>query len=146
MSSVVLGADGLPMIDTAAVAREMETVKPVPRLYDAAGNLIVSRVDGVTQTLHFDEGADTFTYNWAMDAEPIIEANKRLQADNFTGMTRDKSLKHVARIDAVTAQLWETLYGLDWNRIGKDPAEDRKLDALLNDPDWRHCRTGGGRV
>lgn len=146
MSSVLLGADGQPMIDVAAVEKELETAKPTPRLYDAAGNLIVSRHDGVTETLHFDDGEDAFTYNWAMDVEPTLEANKRLQADDYTGMTRDKSLKHVARIDAVTAKLWETMYGLAWNRIGKDPAEDRKLDALLNDPDWRHCRTGGGRV
>ena len=143
---VLLGPDGLPIIDTAAVEKELETAKPEPRRYDESGNLLVRDLDGVKQTLHFDDDADTFTYNWRTDAEPIIESNKRLQADGYTGMTKDKSLKHVARIDAVTAKLWETKYGLNWSMIGKDPAQDRKLDALLNDPDWRLCRTGSGRV
>ena len=146
MSAVILGPDGLPIIDMAKVEKELEGAISEPRRFDPAGNLIVSEVDGVVQTLSFDDAADTFTYNWATDAEPIIEANKQLQADGYTGMTKDKSLKHVARIDAVTAKLWEIMYGLDWNRIGSDPEHDRKLDAILNDPDWRLCRTGGGRV
>jgi hypothetical protein len=100
--------------------------------------LPVSRMDGVTTTLHFDDSENTFSLNRVQDVEPILDLNKAAQA-NEDGMSASRELRHIARIPTVVYAEWCRQYGCD---VLKDKA---LLRRLLNDPDNRWLRVDGGR-
>jgi hypothetical protein len=101
--------------------------------------LPVSRMDGVTTTLHFDDAERTFSLNRVQDVEGILDLNKAQQA-NEEGMSQTREMRHVARIPVVVYHQWCEQYGFD---VMKDKA---LLRRLLNDPDNRWLRVDGGRV
>jgi hypothetical protein len=102
--------------------------------------LLVGKMDGITETLHFQDGDGTASLYREQDAEPILDANKRAQADGV-GWSPSRELRHVARIPTLIYHEWCKVHGVDVLH----PAHRDLLRRLLNDPDNRWLRVDGGR-
>ena len=103
----------------------------IKRLLDAQG--------GVVSEFHYDEMEDRTIINRVQDAEPILENNKRLQAEDGYSPSRD--LKRVASIPLVVWEKWNTeTNGRLINGMGKQE-RDMFLKRKLQDPDNRFFLT-----
>ena len=72
-----------------------------------------------------------------MDA--LLDLNREAQnhCDPYNG---ERDVRMVARIPLIVIAKWRNELGVDyWN-----PDHQDKVDALLNDADWRWLRTDGG--
>ena len=81
--------------------------------------------------------------NWAQRSSQLVDAlldlNREAQVHcNPYNGARD--VRMVARIPLIVIAKWRNELGVDyWN-----PEDQAKVDALLNDADWRWLRTDGG--
>ena len=80
--------------------------------------------------------------NWAQKSSqvvaPLLDLNKEAQnhCDPYNGA---RDVRMVARIPLIVIAKWRNELGVDyWN-----PDHQDKVDALLNDADWRWLRTDG---
>lgn len=70
------------------------------------------------------------------DIQSILDANKEAQ-NHCNPNNVDGSLRLAARIPLIVITKWRNELGVDfWN-----PDHQDKVDALLNDPEWRWLRT-----
>lgn len=92
------------------------------------------------EAFHYDEDTQRFAVETRQDVEPILDANKRAQADG-DGYTPSREMRHIARIPNVVIEKWINELGV--NVFNKDHAP--AVRRLLNDPDWRFLRTSPGR-
>ena len=83
--------------------------------------------------------------NWAQKAsqhvEGLLDLNReaRNHCDPYNGA---RDVRMVARIPLIVIAKWRNELGVDyWN-----PDHQHKVDALLDDADWRWLRTDGGTV
>jgi hypothetical protein len=76
------------------------------------------------------------------DVEPILDYAKAARSDGTRGYTPSRDMRRVAVIPLVIAEKWKNELGVDV--FNKD--HQRKVAALLNDPDWAYLRTCDGRV
>lgn len=94
---------------------------------------------GVAQYWHEDgEG-------WAVENEqyaaPILDLNKEAQ-NHCSPYNAARDVRMVARIPLIVITQWRNKHGVDyWN-----PDHQDKVDALLNDPEWRWLRTDWGTI
>jgi hypothetical protein len=83
--------------------------------------------------------------NWAQETvqQPagLIDLNRAAQ-NHCDPYNAARDVRMVARIPLVVIAKWRNELGVDyWN-----PDHQAKVDALLNDPDWRWLRTDAGRI
>lgn len=101
---------------------------------------------GVEEFLSFDEATQEVTikrvFTPTYDPNFVLEKNKQELADNPKNMSKDKSFQKVASIPQFVHELWKTMYGVDPLAKGNE----KLLERLLNDPEWREVRTSVGRV
>ncbi len=96
------------------------------------------------RTEYYSEGR-ALTINRVQDVEPILEDNKRLQAEP---QSRRTPFRHIARIPNVILERWfneELARGnvsLKWG--GKE--FDAIIKRKLQDPDWKFLRTDSKQV
>ena len=78
--------------------------------------------------------------NWAQKASQRVEALLDLNAEarnHCDPYNAARDVRLVARIPLIVIAKWRNELGVDyWN-----PDHQAKVDALLNDPDWRWLRT-----
>lgn len=74
------------------------------------------------------------------DVGPILEDNKRMQLTG-TGYSRDKFIQFLARIPVVVIEHW-----LNKGVNIFDKNDEKKIMALLNDPEWKYLKTIDGKV
>lgn len=98
--------------------------------------------DGTREIFHFDDVTQQVTIQTITDAEPIIEANKRLFNQGDTGYSPSREMKRAANIPMGVVLLWRQRYGVDV--FNRDHTE--KVRKLLNDSEWRLLRTAPGRL
>lgn len=98
--------------------------------------------DGVVNTFHHDEMADTSYVRSVQDVEPILESNKALQTLN-DGYSPSREMKRIASIPLVVAQKWMKEDGINWMALPKHE-KAKYLRRKLNDPNNRFLRTSGG--
>lgn len=103
--------------------------------------MLISRSAAYTATLDTQDG-DEFTVRYQADVQPVIDANKHDQVHNPTGYSPSRELQHVARIPITIQMQWIERYGADPLAKGNEGL----LRRILNDPDWRYLRTGGGLI
>ena len=99
---------------------------------------------GVTTTFHYDEDGDKSIIETTQDVEPILEANKAMQADG-DGYTPSRDLKHIASIPLVIVQKWMEEDGVNFLALGK-PEKRAYLRRKLNDPEYLYLRTSPGKL
>lgn len=109
----------------------------MPRHSRLVEHLPDAQITKVWHDLHDGDWA----YETRQDCTPILDANKEVQ-NHASGWNADRSMRHVARIPFIIMEKWRNELGVDyWN-----PDHQDKVDALLNDPDWRWLRTGAGNI
>lgn len=100
-------------------------------------------ITGIKEEIKFDWLADEVTlrttYLPTSGTFSILDQNKAFQASH-DGYSPTRELQHVASIPLAVIGLWIEKYGVDPTQKGHEVL----LARLLNDPDWRHLRTGGG--
>ncbi len=106
----------------------------------ATERFVTARHDGFTEYLQFDNDDETGHIVRVADVEPVIEANKRAQSDNPAGYGVTREWQHVARVPVMVQFEWIKRYGAD----PLAPGNEALLTRVLNDPEWRYLRTGGG--
>lgn len=79
---------------------------------------------------------------YEQDVEPIIEANKTRQLNQGKAMDTGGDWWHAAHIPDAVWMKWRIEEGIDIFNRDHMPAVKRKLD----DPDYRHLRTGVFRL
>jgi len=102
--------------------------------------------NGVKEDFHFDEEKQevTIARTFLGDASPLaqIELNKAFQNSGHSGYSSDKTYKQVASIPVAVIESWVMEFGVDPTAKGNEVL----LARLLNSPDYRFLRTGGGRI
>lgn len=104
-----------------------------------SGSRVVAQHDGWTELLHFNPD-DSFTLEKVVDVQPVLDANKRRHNDNPMGWSKTKEWRHVASIPPIVQLKWIERYGADPLAKGNEDL----LKRVLDDPEWRYLRTGGG--
>ena len=83
--------------------------------------------------------------NWAQQSfqhtEALIDLNREAQS-HCAPDNAGRDMRLVARIPVIIVAKWRNELGVDYF----DPDHQAKVDALLNDPEWRWLRTDGGRL
>ena len=103
--------------------------------------LPVGQFSGISETLHFDDSEETFCLLRSEDVEPVLDANKRAQADG-DGFSPTRELRHVARIPPLVVEIWNKTWGVDVLK----PANAALLRRLLRDRDNQFLRVSEGAV
>jgi hypothetical protein len=86
-----------------------------------------------------DDGSKTITMS--CDVSAALDYNKALRNHN-DGYTPSRDMVRVASIPASVRWHWMATEGWDC----ADKACRDKLMQKLDDPEWQHLRTGGGRM
>ena len=101
---------------------------------------------GVKEDFHFDEEAQEITIarTFLGSASPltVVEENKIFQNSGLSGYSLDKTFKQVASIPLAVVESWVMEYGVDPTAQGNEVL----LMRLLNSPDYKYLRTGGGTL
>lgn len=91
---------------------------------------------GATEIFEYDHANDRAIIHRSADVQPVIDRNKIL-ANHTDGWTsREKNMRHAARIPIDVALIWLRRYGVQCWRKDHWPAVRR----LLNDSEWRYLR------
>jgi len=98
--------------------------------------------DGIYEYIVFDDvDPEKFTLEYQCDVEPLLDFNKAY-ASMHDGYTPSRDLQWVG---SFPIHMGEKLK----QELGADPfarGNEDLLTKVLNDPDYRAFRTGGGRV
>jgi len=99
--------------------------------------------DAATGLAHWwlEDGEGNWAQKSAQQVEPLLDLNREA-ANHCDPCNAARDVRMVARIPLIVIAKWRNELGVDyWN-----PDHQDKVDALLNDPDWRWLRTDGGQV
>jgi hypothetical protein len=104
---------------------------------------LVDVVDGVAETLHFDEAADTFTIKRAADVEAVVDD---VAAKHSQTLGKCEMGWHVGAIPLVVLQEYAHARGIAnmWDLC--TPAYADELMRLCTDSDYRKFSPTGGRA
>ena len=89
-----------------------------------------------------DHGAERLVFKKSQDCASIITNNKQEQIDPVADMRFGRKVASVP-IDVLDAWIKE---GVDYRKIGKDPAMKKKFFAKLNSPEFRYFKTTAGHI
>jgi hypothetical protein len=103
--------------------------------------LLVSQHSGFSEYLHTQDG-ENFALERVDDVQPVLDANKRAQNDNPSGMGASREWKKVASIPVIIQLQWIERYGADPLAKGNEDL----LRRVLNDPEWLYLRCSGGLI
>lgn len=88
---------------------------------------------GLKTTFRYNEENDSFALTYSQDVDPILDANKEDQTENFD---RRADLWHAARIPVGIQYEWLVKHGVNlWDKNHKEGVK-----RLLNDPEYRYLR------
>lgn len=77
------------------------------------------------------------------DCTEIAETNQ-VRRNHVDPWNADKSLRHDACIPLIYREKWIKDYGVDF--LNNDPDVQRRVDKILDDPEWRWMRTSNARL
>jgi hypothetical protein len=93
---------------------------------------------GVSTYHHYDPATDLTTIETMQDVQPFIERNKALHNTSYQRDGIKDEWMHVATIPVLVQMKWKQEYNIDIY----DPADYKRIQKLLNDPDYRYLKTG----
>lgn len=118
------------------------TPLPERRIIDRKhGDRLLSEYNGVKTWHSYDEAEKKTRIRYSQDVEPIIDGNIAFQ-NSHDGYSKSRDLQYVANIPLVVVNKWLVEEGIDIFNKNHAEAVRRKL----NDPEYRHLRTGMGRL
>ncbi|MBV8190853.1 MAG: hypothetical protein JOY64_21515 [Alphaproteobacteria bacterium] len=92
---------------------------------------------------HFwhEDGAGDWAQEIVQQPSALLDLNREAQS-HCDPYNSGRDVRMVARIPLVIVAKWRSELGVDyWN-----PDHQAKVDALLNDPEWRWLRTDEGTI
>ena len=98
----------------------------------------------ISRSFSYDNTDDKSVIHSVQDVEPLLNLNKREQTgDSMYATGRGPAGMHkVASIPLIIIEKWKAELGIDV--MNKDHMP--KVKQLLNDPEYRYLRTGGGTI
>lgn len=108
--------------------------------YRPARPVTLTRDDGVSCEISRGEGKQVVIRHF-QDVEPVLERNKKLVTAT-DGYSESREVKHLASIPLALALQWEAEGRV--NILGE--TDFKELTKLMNDADYRHLRTSGGKA
>lgn len=102
----------------------------------------IDPMTGLKTYFVWDATEEKWSMEYVHDVEPCIEENKALANTDYSANGRKANWWHVAQIPVGVQLKWLKEYGVDLMDKNHWP----RVKRLLNDPEWRYLRTGGGRV
>lgn len=100
---------------------------------------ILSRYEGVTEWFNYDFANGSMTIEVVQDVEPILDANRKLAADEgYTKHGIKNEMWHYASIPVVVQQQWLNTYGID--QWPMKQGNEKLLMRLLNSPDYKYLK------
>lgn len=100
----------------------------------------VNTLGGITTTIFSEDKRVVIVRT--QDVEPILEQNKRLQNSRTrSGYDPKAFLNHYAHIPNIVIEHWMKL-GI--NIFNKN--DEKKINQLLNSPEWSYLKTVTGKV
>ena len=98
----------------------------------------------ISRSFSYDNTDDKSVIHSVQDVEPLLDLNKREQTgDSMYATGRGPAGMHkVASIPLIIIEKWKAELGVDV--MNKDHMP--KVKQLLNDPEYRYLRTGGGTI
>ena len=103
---------------------------------------LLSARSGVDTIFHGHQDG-TFTIETREDVEPILDANKRMQTNEYP---RDKELLPVARVPATVYQKWLQDLGIPFDQAHEPDVRRLICQLYLNSNEFRFLRTTEGRI
>jgi hypothetical protein len=100
---------------------------------------------GITKLFHRQHDGD-WVYETQQSGEAlqqIADANKEAQ-NHCNPWNAEKDMRLDARIPLIYRQKWIDLYGVDF--LSPDPDVQKRVDRILDDPEWRWMRTSTAKV
>lgn len=76
------------------------------------------------------------------DVSPILDRNQQLR-NHFSGKKMG-DMQHIASIPFAVVEEWRNRYGINVFRPNKE--DQKRIQKLLNSPEYAYLRTGGGRL
>jgi len=98
---------------------------------------------GITET--FVSTDDGFQIVSTQDATPVLEGNKERQNMGRAGYARDPDMWRVASIPNILLLQWAHEDGVPPSMVYSTEYANR-VAKRLNDPDYRHLKTGNIRI
>ena len=100
--------------------------------------------DPIKRSFQYDHTDDKGVIHSVQDVEPLLDLNKKeATGDSMYGTGRGPmGMRKVASIPLVIIEKWKAELGVD--AMNKDHMP--KVKQLLNDPEYRFLRTGGGTI
>jgi hypothetical protein len=96
--------------------------------------------NGVVETVMDGDNSGDLIIKRESDAEALVERNKALRNDGFTGEGKDKTgLRWIGSVDPNVIAMWNQIDGVDIMRMPADEFEKYMMKKLL-DPDWKNLR------
>jgi hypothetical protein len=93
-------------------------------------------VKGLETLFHYDEQTDTTYIEYKQDVQGALDACKALHSERIRNGGKLQDWEHYAHIPDVVALKWYAEKGIKvW-----DKSDQKKVFALLNDPEYRHLK------
>lgn len=106
-----------------------------------------------TGLLDHDDGSGTVELfhrlhdgDWAFEVQQPLDFIADVNAFERNHMAKPfaTEVKRVARVPLVFIEVWKKRYGVDyWSR---DPAEQKRIDRILDDPEWSWMKTTDAKL
>ena len=93
----------------------------------------VDPLTGMQTHIEYDGEADRYRFTYTQDVNPLLDANKAAQTEDFD---RRADMWHVASIPPIIQMEWLTKHGVNlWDKNHK-----AGVRRLLNSPDYRYLK------
>ena len=107
----------------------------------AERRLVDEAFDGTAEFAHFDDDGNLTALEWVCDVEPVIEANKRAQAEGNKGFGASREWQQIAAIPPALLLSWASQKGVPPDFMNSREGFDEIVLRMLRDPDYRWLRT-----
>ena len=92
---------------------------------------------GLKKYIRAGDEPDSVQVKYESNHAPILDANKAAQNESWD---KRADTWHAAHIPIGVMYEWLVRYGVNAWKYASDPDVRKKVNALLNDPEWRYLR------
>ena len=89
---------------------------------------------------------NSITFVNAQDVEPILKQNKREANEQWNRTPKDTFGRKIASIPLIIVEKWLKEWGVSYKEFLTNPDIKAKVNARLNDPEYRYLRTDHSRI
>lgn len=102
----------------------------------------IARAGEFSSEICIDRGSDTVYERGYQDCEQVLKKNQAIRNDDVEPWFEDRSWVLAASIPLGIVHKWMVEDGIN----ALDPADNAKVMAKLDDPEWDKLKTWGGKL